>query len=36
MRLSPGTPVKIVDAAAKAPAAEPKPAPADSNGDAKK
>jgi len=36
MRLSPGAPVKIVDAAAKAPAAEPKPAPADSNGEAKK
>jgi membrane fusion protein (multidrug efflux system) len=36
MRLSPGAPVKIVDAAAKAPTAETKPAAADSNGEAKK
>jgi membrane fusion protein (multidrug efflux system) len=36
MRLTPGAPVKIVDAAAKAPAAEPKPAPAGSTGEAKK
>jgi membrane fusion protein (multidrug efflux system) len=36
MRLSPGAPVKIVDAAAKVPAAEPKPAPAGSTGETKK
>ena len=36
MKLSPGAPVKIVDAAAKTPAAEPKPAPPENTGDAKK
>jgi membrane fusion protein (multidrug efflux system) len=36
VRLSPGAQVKIVSAAAKAPAAEPKPASANSSGDAKK